>query len=631
MAAPRLRNKRCGALLAAAAPLTAASAPVVNPQDVFKTPVSQSGRTDDWQTEAWLHYRNVGELRYYTEWRANACSRIRFVASEVDPETGYPTGGIDDDNAEGQRVAQIVTAIAGGVLGQAQLVKRAVQCLTIPGEFWMCILQTDKGEQWFAVSKRQIEKSGRNNGIVIKLPDGTKHQYNPPADGMFRIWNPDAEDATLADSPVRASLDPLREIVRCTQKIANADQSRLMTNGLLLVPSEASLPTATPAPQAAGKTGGETPDPAPQPSTATQLQNKIVDVATEGIKNPIGPAALIPMVVSAPGEQLKNVNHVDFGKGLTDDVIKIRGDAIMRLAMGLDVSPERLFGLGGTSHWSSWIVADQDVQMHLAPPMETLCQGIYDSVLANILAAEGIDPTKYTLWYDASHLNQDPDKTDESRDLFDRGGMTLQGLAKQFKLPEDDMYDLTTLEGCQEWARDRVAQDATLLPMLAPLLTALEGLEFQAPQQPAIEAMPGDDNAPGGHGEDSGAQNQQEPDTEDSSQQHAVLRSARFCEGDGPAATITDLLVSRALELAGKRRRTRADMDRLRHVPAHLTHRFMDPVEPDDVQRLIKGWDDIVDDSRLTSTGLSAELIRASVLRIARRELTSPVIDGQVL
>ncbi len=589
-----------------------------------------TGRRDNWQDEAWKMYREVGEFGYYVRWRSNSCSRTSLIASEIDEDSGRPTGSIDPDNKEGLRVAEIVRQIAGGTLGQAQLVKRIAEVLTVPGELWVAILMRTEGtgarkrvvEKWFAVTRKQIELGTRSNSVTIKLPDGTKHEFDAAnGDSMFRVWNPDAEDAAEPDSPVRACLGPLREIVRTTRKIANADESRLFNNGILFVPSEASLPDSQ-APTAAGQPG--TPAPAAPRKVAASLQKLIIQVSQEGAKNENSAASNVPIVAAAPGEHISKIQHLEFGKEVTDTEIRKRNDAIARLAMGLDMSPERLLGLGNsTNHWSARQIGEEDVQLHIAPVMETICQAIYDSVLRNVLEGENIDPDKYILWYDASQLTADPDLTDEAKDAHEKGAITSAALVRRYGLPDDDMYDFNTIEGWQEWAQDRVSQDPALIRDLLPLLDkSIQALDFPEPT-PALPPGQGE-----GVDEDPGAEDREEPDTEDDARdgQHATRTDTELA--------VVDLLAGRALELASNRRVTtndRAQYARLRSVPKREWHRLMDPVTDEQVAGLIKGWDAIFSDEFAAAHGVDPKRVRAAVKRIARRELTAQVVDGQVV
>ena len=88
MAAPHLRVVRRPK--AGRKTLTAASQYLDDPAKSFKASIMKSS-TGDWQDRAWDMLDHVGELRYYVAWRANSCSRVRLVASELDPDTGLPT------------------------------------------------------------------------------------------------------------------------------------------------------------------------------------------------------------------------------------------------------------------------------------------------------------------------------------------------------------------------------------------------------------------------------------------------------------------------------------------------------------------------------------------------------------
>jgi hypothetical protein len=56
---------------------------------------------------------------------------------------------------------------------------------------------------------------------------------------------------------------------------------------------------------------------------------------------------------------------------------------------------------------------------------------------------------------------------------------------------ETDAYDLNTITGWQEWARDRVSVDPKLLPELMPLLDTINGVAKRATvRQSAVKQEP---------------------------------------------------------------------------------------------------------------------------------------------
>lgn len=571
--------------------LTAASQRIDDPGKTFKS--TFGGSREDWQNDAWKMLDKVGELRYYVSWRSAACSRCRFVASEIDEETGKPTGSTDQ-----KRVNEIVRQIAGGYLGQAQLIKRMTGFLTLPGEGFIVMAVRNGMQEWYTVARSEIKNKGRT--VEIDLPDGTKHLYDKNVDVLFRIWNPHPHKAVDADSPVRSTLDSLNEIVRTTQTIANASKSRLIGNGVVFVPQEMSLNTQTPPTAAAAP--GEPVNPATpaQEKTVQALQDLIYQVATTAYTDQDSMAALVPIFASVPGEWAKNVSHIKFDNSVSEVAIKTRNDAIARLAMGLDVAPERLLGLGSnTNHWTAWAIGDDDVRVHVAPILETIVAAFTRELLLPVLIAEGIpNPEKYTLWFDSADLTADPDLTDEATAAFDRGAITADAY-REFLGLGDSGYDLSTIEGWKELAKDKVSADVTLMQSLLPLLDLPDTIEISAPPAPVIDAAPDDEpNA------------DEEPDTENDEP-----------DPDKAANAVVEIMTTRALELAGKRRRTRSDHARLRTLPMHETHTAMTPVNQETADRLISGWDEILSDVTLKQLGIDPNRVRREVTNLARLSL----------
>jgi hypothetical protein len=610
--------------------LVAASEPISDPRAQFKQSMSRRG--DDWQALAWEMYDRVGELRYYVGWKASSCSRVRLVASTVDPDTGKPTGSIPDDDPNGHRVKEIVRSIAGGPLGQSQLVRRQVESLTVAGETWVAIL--DVGQRtadgtplmvWLAVTREEV-KTAATGDLEVELPSGDKHMFDPATDSIFRIWNPRARRAMEPDSAVRAALDPLHEIVRTTKTISNASKSRLIGNGVIFVPEEMSLP-ATQGPTS-DKTGIADQTAIQGTPAAKQLSELMWQIATTAYDDDNSMAAMIPLIVTVPGDHISKVNHLKIDSQVTQISIQVRNDAVSRLAMALDVSPERLLGLGSnTNHWTAWQISDEDVQLHVVPIMELICQAFNEQVVNKVLLAEGLDPNLYTMWYDASGLVADPDKSAVANAAFANGQIHSEAYIAALGLPSGSGYDLNTVEGWQQWARDSVTRQPQLLPILQPWLG------------PAAALLP-----PVGGGEP-GAPPEQEPERPRKVESHRPPQSEERARGhlaatgkfgemvpsprDDKLMVLAErMLVNRALDLAGKRRRRPDNHARLRDIPACETHRYLPPVAHEDIGKLIAGWDDALASEVVTGLNIDTEELRAAAYAVIKRELTSQVVDG---
>lgn len=585
----------------------------------------------DWQEQAWTFLDKVGELRYYVGWRAASVARCQLVGSDLDPDTGRPTG-----YTENPTVQRIVRDIAGGVTGQSQILKRLTTMLTVPGEGFVAMIVRDSEshdtysdgsplsaedreqmefQEWVVLSRDEIKASGSDD-LEFTLQDETKHLYDETRDLLFRVWNPHPRKASEADSPVRAAEDPLLEIVRTTKSIDNAGKSRLVGNGIVFVPQEMSLPEQG-APGAAPLSGDAPgPDygvPYAAPSASQQLQDLLYQVGTTAYKDQESMAAFMPIIASVPGEWTDKVKHVTFNSQVAETSLKTREAAIRRLAMSLDVAPEQLLGLGSSSnHWSAWLLAEEDVKVHVVPVLETIVASLTQFILRPLLEREGIDPNQHVIWYDTTPLTQDPDKKAEAKDAHDRGGLTTKALRKYSGFDDSDGYDLTTAEGWQELARDKAAADVSLIPTLAPLLGGLANQITPPPQQPAIDAPT--DTTP--TAPESETLPESEPVTQpDSTDEPDTVTSAAVL-------VFVETFTARALELANKRRRNRANAAQFRDVPIHLAHRNLPAVPAAEVPKLIEGWDTSVPWGAVERLGFTRRTIASWVERDAIDELT---------
>jgi hypothetical protein len=348
----------------------------VRDASAFKRTFGTSTTAADWQNEAWTYVKQVGELDYYVRWRASSVSRCRLVASELD-DRGMPIGGVDQDNQgaptpEGVLVQDIINGIGGSGLGAAKMLRRIAYVLSVPGECWVAMLvrtpareqsaisatpdtvmpRISEPEQWFVFDRSEIRAGATE--VTLLLPDGMSHVFDPSRDLMFRVWDEDPRTAWLPTSPVYTNRDALNEIVRATAAIDNASKSRLIGNGIIFVPQEISLPQqAMPVPTPPdGAADPPTPLMVGMHASAQEFQDLLYDVATAAMKDPDSVAATLPLIASAPGDQIKNVQWVRAASDVPATALTTRDAAVRRLAMGLDVSPERLLGVGGHSnHW----------------------------------------------------------------------------------------------------------------------------------------------------------------------------------------------------------------------------------------------------------------------------------------
>ncbi|MBF6277057.1 hypothetical protein [Nocardia nova] len=574
--------------------VTAASV-AVPPAKWGKIVKPQSGDAGKWQDEAWSMLDIVGELSFALLWKTALLSRFRLVASDIDPDTGKPTGTTDNALAQ-----EIVRRIAGGATGQSQMLSKLAPLLMIPGEGWLAIIYPDGEEQWHILSNDEVKTRGET--VELTLQDGTKYMMVPEVDTISRIWRPDPRRSWQAWSPVKAALPILREIVRMSQNIEAAGKSRQAGNGMLVLPNEISM-SQRPAPTGATDPDAPNLPPGPMPNvfaTADEVRVLLQEAMSTSIADPSSAAALVPIIIQVAGEHIDKIKHIKFDSEVSDKAQAAREKAVGRLAMTLDMPPEVLLGLADLNHWSLWGVEEEAVRWHAAPEMEVICAALTTELLRPLLPDRDV-----VIWYDTSDVEAEPDQIEKVRQGYLDGALSSEPYVRELGLSvENDGYDLNTREGWVKYSQDQLRKDPTLIPTLLPVLRVLQpslglpevALPTPAPPPPAIEPAPD----PRGT-----------PNTQD-----ALTASA---------APVIHLCVNQALRLAGNRRRNRANHSRLRDVlpsDTHL-HNHLGPCPESDVDRLIEGWDEILDDAACAKAGVSRDQVRMAVTALCRHALTT--------
>lgn len=575
------------------------------------------GQGAEWKQQAWTFFDNVGELRYVVNWLSNALSRCTIIASDIDPDTGQPTGSSDDVLAN-----ETVRDIAGGPAGQAELFGKMATYFTVPGEMYLAILiRPDKSgverEEWHILSTEEVKRS--SGKVEISLPDGKTHELNDDTDTLSLVHRPHPRKAAESDSPVRAAIPILREIVRLGQHIEATAKSRLAGNGLMVLPQELSMPVSNaptgqraPDPDAPGlpAVGAGLPDPAAgtgatlpagfstRSVNANDVMQALVQAASAAIDDPAAASALLPLLLQAPGEFLDKIKHITLGTDFTEVVMKLRDAAIRRLALSLDVPAEILLGTGDMNHWSAWQVEESAIKLHIEPLMVLICDALTVDVLRPMLVKnQHPDPDSVTIWYDTTGLAMRPNRSQDAKDAHDRGVLSNVALLANLGFDTDDALDLTDEDHMRAFITSLVLKnpallaDATVAGILG--LPAIAGLAPAAPQ--------------GGEPADTQTGPQPVPDEPE---EIAAAASAR---------ALALACIQRALALAGNRLRTRGNLARVNGTPRHDTHVVLGSAitDHDRVDRLINGWEDVM-------TPVQLDTARADATRLAA------LVDGKV-
>lgn len=385
--------------------------------------------TEQWQQRAWYFYDVIGELRGPLIWIANAVSQADIHATELDQDTGKPTGPTED--------AQAVAAAAqvlGGPAQRANLLKMIALCWQVVGECWIIIrpdTRTGKPDRWLVLSGNRVKAQGSGADAKWQYTDPFTGEtiVLGPGDRMLRAWCPHPDDQAKADSAVRPALPVCMEVEKASQNIASRLDSRLAGNGVWLVPEEVDFP----------KGDHET--------TGAALMDLFLTVAETGLKNPGQAAAQVPIVLTAPGELLGQAVFQDFATQFDASVVELRQDALTRLAATLDMPKDVAEGTQGESnHWSAWQVEESTYKIFIEPLLKAIGDAVTEHWFRPALVAMGKtrdQAERFELDWDTTAIVARPDDTENLRDLHDRVLISDDYMLDQNGVPEDAKPDDT--------------------------------------------------------------------------------------------------------------------------------------------------------------------------------------------
>lgn len=431
----------------------------------FAAPGWNSGQEDNWQDEAWQMYREVGELSAVCRWMGSSASRVTLFAAEVDDDTGRAENTTDNPVAR-----DIVADMAGGAVGQSEMLRQAAVLLTVCGEYYVVVLYNEEtGEEaWRLVSPDRVKQDAQGTWQVTV--DGEQRELDPEQDSIFRVWDRDPRHPEQATSSVRAALPVLREIRAMDKVIAAAARSRVAGNGILIIPSEANVPDPEQAPRG-GTVGGATRPPViTKPNSANNMARALSATMKKSLDDPGSSAAVTPIVITAPKDTADAFKHLRLDSEITEQAVATRERAIRRLALSLDIPPEVLTGLGDSTHWNAALVDESALRQHIAPMMATICEAMTTAVLQPLLGDDDLG-TEIVVGFDMSSLAQKQDKSDVALQAYAQNAISVQALRRELGFDEEDAPQVSNeQERLRSLAERMVGQAPSLFPYLAEVL-----------------------------------------------------------------------------------------------------------------------------------------------------------------
>jgi hypothetical protein len=413
------------------------------PTNVDKTKIARSGR--GWQDQAWGFYDTIGEYRYGCDWVGAIISKATLFLAR---------GGMPVTNGAG---IDYVFSLFGGPEAQGQMLREIGIHLTVTGESYIVGTTTKGGaEEWRVVAATELTSRGGKFYISGKEVESKTDPY------LLRLWRPHPRRFNEANSPSRAILAILAELDALTKRIFAEIDSRLAGAGILLVPSEMSMPS--PGVDAAGD---------PSITSASTFQAALAEAMMTAITDREAASAMVPIVVTAPGQYIGQAQHLTFWSPLDDKTIELRTEAVRRLALGMDMPPEILTGSGDLNHWTAWALEEGAIKAHAEPLLALICESLTEGYLRPLLIDGGMDPAdaeQYTIGADTSQLRLRPNRSKEAFELYDRQQLSGVALRRETGFNEGDAPELAELR--DQFIR-KVASGSTTPELVAAALAAL--------------------------------------------------------------------------------------------------------------------------------------------------------------
>jgi hypothetical protein len=436
------------------------------------------GKRQEWQAQGWEWYRSVPELKSGIRWSANGLSRARLYIGRIDPDGSSKPVPVDAQDVDGDvspdtvsRLLAPLEDLAGGQLGQAEMLRRLSVHLDIPGESYLLGYDDPHtgARRWIICSPSEITSTGGGGSIRVQLPESQASRLDLPLDQctLIRLWRPDDEFAYLPDSPLQGLQDPLKEIQGLTAHVLATVDSRLAGAGLGLISDD-----VTPAsPQQSDGVN---------PLHSDPVTSALIEAAGASLRNRDSAAALVPILLRTPGSVEDKFKWSSFATELDKMVLPLRDAAVKRLAIGLDMPPEYLIGLGETNHWNADEISDDSVRLHLEPKLGLICDAFTSRYFRPAWKALGVpNPERWACWYDTSDLKQRPNRAPEAAEAHSRGAISDAAYLRELGFSDEDLPDE------DEQRRRLLVQVATNNAQLAPAALAALGIDLPDAAQAA--------------------------------------------------------------------------------------------------------------------------------------------------
>ena len=238
--------------------------------------------------------------------------------------------------------------------------------------------QVEGVDTWEIVSCLEMVVSGNN--WQINYGSGIPAVTLTEQDVVIRIWLPSPGAPDRGRLPVpRAAADPVRDRVAHPARV----RPDHLAAGGQRHPADAPGDDLPPPPETQNPDGTTTP--ASPANDADAFMASLADAMMAPIEDPSSPSAIVPIVVTAPDDVIDKPRLLTFWSELDAASMGLRNEAIRRFALGMDLPPEQVLGMSGTStgassgtvsHWGAWQVEESTIKLHIEPMLDVIVNAL---------------------------------------------------------------------------------------------------------------------------------------------------------------------------------------------------------------------------------------------------------------
>ncbi len=363
--------------------LTASAVKLTARESAYQKRLSQP-----WQLRSFGYYDTIGEIRFTSQFLARQISRVRFYPAELQED-----GTLKEIKSGAPADRLNMVQDPGG--GRSEYLFNYGRLRFLTGEG--VLFGYDEGTKWKFLWKDEVKPVGDGVFVRLDFQQQETDEYGP----AYRFWSPAPRWSDQADAPMRSVQDICEELLILTLGVRATALTRL-TNGILKFPTQMS-----PNPLSVGMDE----DPQQNPMLADWIEH-----VQAQIENPGSVEARIPFLIEGDAEYLDKLTWMKTHDPATDYMEKdLRKEAIERLALSLDMSPEDLLGYGNSNHWSARSVQLDRWRMFGYNAASGFANSLADAYLRPALRDDG-----YAGWedvvigFDDSKVVINPDRTEDA-------------------------------------------------------------------------------------------------------------------------------------------------------------------------------------------------------------------------